>query len=36
MNEAARIANLASIPLSKEFQQAKEIEKSSPDIVNKM
>jgi len=34
--EAARIAQLASIPVSKEFQQAKEIEKSSPDIINQM
>lgn len=36
MQEAARIAQLASIPVSKEFQQAKEIEKNSPDIINQM
>lgn len=36
VEEAARIAQLASIPVSKEFQQAKEIEKESPDIMNQM
>lgn len=36
IDEAARIAQLASVPVSKEFQQAKEIEKSSPDIVAQM
>lgn len=36
IEQAAKIAQLASIPVSKEFQQAKEIEKNSPDIVNQM
>jgi hypothetical protein len=36
IEQAAKIAQLASIPVSKEFQQAKEIEKDSPDIVNQM
>lgn len=36
ITQAARIANVASIPVSKEFQQAKEIEKNSPDVINQM
>ena len=36
MDEAARIAKLASLPISKEFQQAKEIEKISSGILNQM
>jgi hypothetical protein len=36
IEEASRIAKLASIPVSKEFQQAKEIEKTAPDILNQM
>jgi len=36
LDEAAKIAQMAKLPISKDFEKAKEIQLNSPDILNQM